>query len=74
MAPTGENASDTDANVETYVRTPPMGLSTLDLLARTSPEGVTAWQDHGVSTKVRREMQQLVRKEMNEALRTQQVH
>ncbi|KAE9041328.1 hypothetical protein PR002_g4495 [Phytophthora rubi] len=49
-----------------------MGLSTLDLLARTSLDGVAAWQDQNISSKVRREMHQLAKVEMAESLRSQQ--
>ncbi|KAL4156564.1 hypothetical protein PRNP1_005594 [Phytophthora ramorum] len=76
MAPAGQkihDASDVDANIDIFVRHPPMGLSTLDLLARTSPEGVTTWEDQSVPVKVRREMHQLSKIEMAESLRTQQV-
>lgn len=76
MAPPRSNVHDGNGvveDVEAFVRHPPMGLSTLDLLARTSLDGVTAWQDQAVPTKVRREMHQLAKSEMAESLRTQHV-
>ncbi|GMF20266.1 unnamed protein product [Phytophthora lilii] len=76
MAPIKANTlgeSNDDDKVENFVRHPPIRLSTLDLLARSSPEGITAWHDADVPAKVRREMHQLAKVEMEESLRTQQV-
>ncbi|KAG7390820.1 hypothetical protein PHYPSEUDO_006642 [Phytophthora pseudosyringae] len=47
-------------------------MSTLDLLARSSPDGVTAWDDQSIPAKVRREMYKLAKAEMTESLRSRQ--
>ncbi|KAF4043490.1 hypothetical protein GN244_ATG04187 [Phytophthora infestans] len=68
-----QDASNDDANIETLVRYPPVGMSTLDLLGRSSPDGVTAWSDPAIPAKVRREMHQLIKADRAESLRPQQI-
>ncbi|OWZ10558.1 hypothetical protein PHMEG_00016581 [Phytophthora megakarya] len=76
MAPTGQDASGFEENVKAFVQ-PSVGLSTLDLLARVSPDGVTAWNDPAVPTKIRREMYRLAKTDlagMTESMRTNQAN
>ncbi|KAG3114105.1 hypothetical protein PI124_g2383 [Phytophthora idaei] len=73
MALAGQKAQDVDANMEGFARYPPVGMSTLDLLGRSSSDGVTTWNDPAIPAKVRREMHQLVKADMAESLRPQQV-
>ncbi|POM67808.1 Hypothetical protein PHPALM_16122 [Phytophthora palmivora] len=68
MAPTGPkslNSNDVDENVKAFLQ-PSVGLSTLDLLARSSPGGISGWNDPAVPAKVRREMHRLAKNDMIE--------
>ncbi|ETI33097.1 hypothetical protein F441_20086 [Phytophthora nicotianae CJ01A1] len=66
------DVSTADANMEVFTRRP-VGMSTLDLLGCSSSDGVTAWNDPAIPAKVRREMHQLVKADLVESLRPQQI-